>query len=294
MGMRVSDDNLENILFYGADSSVRLGILPEEMLAVMRAKGFLTESYIRASYLFHSKRDFEEAARVLSRSLSASRFRIRNVRLLSRIYLRAGKFLEALEALKMVPESRLMRDSGLLVMKIKALRGTRNHDEANSLHQKLRKMDDEYGDIAVYAASRDLRAGQYASALKSVELAKRAPRANQAVLSILQCACEVESGNAENLGVTCALARALGRDSDAWQLQARAALVTSDWKSAEDYISRVKRKDWFDLNVEYRVIQAKKNSPGILRDPVQLAEAKNREEELLRDLGGAVEGISFT
>src|SRR5208283_4057635 len=116
---------------------------------------------------------------------------IRNVRLLARIYLRSGKYLPALETLNIVPEARLMRDSGLVVMKIKALRGTRNHAEANELRKKLKGLDDDYGDIAVYYASAEIRAGNYSDALKHVMTAKMAPRANQAILSILQCACEV-------------------------------------------------------------------------------------------------------
>jgi len=293
MGMNVADDSLENILFYGADASVRLGILPEDMLKVMQQKGFLTVHYIRASFLFHSERDFDGAAAELSKSLAASGFRRRNVRLLTRIYLRDGKFLEALDVLNKVPLSNLMRDTGLVVMKVKALRGTRNRADAAALLAGLNDTNDDYGDYAIYQASAALREGRYLEAIERIKSAKKAPRVNKAVLSFLQCACEVENGDNSSLAVTIALARSMKRDSDALQLQARSALAAGDWRSAEDYISRVRRKDWFDLNVEYRAVELKLTDPAIARDPVAYETATARKEEILRRSASAVEGSSY-
>lgn len=293
IGLRASDDSLENILFYGADASVRLGVFPEEMLAIMRRKGFLTADYVEASFLYHVKRDFEGAANVLSRSLTASRFRLRNVRLLTRIYLRDGKFQQAIDTLNKVPVARLMRDTGLVMMKVKALRGTRNRADATALLMDVRNRSDDYGDYAIYQASVALRAGKYADAILYIDKAKRAPRVNKAVLSFLQCACEVENGDNTSLATTCALARSMNRNSDALQLQARAALAAGDWRSAEDYISQVTRKDWFDLNVEYRSVEAKLADPNIARDPAAYAAAVARKTELLLQSVEAVEGSSY-
>ncbi|WP_165837170.1 TIR domain-containing protein [Phenylobacterium hankyongense] len=293
MWMPTSDDSLENVLFYGADASVRSGSYPSEMIALMREKGFLSADFIEASYLYHMKRDFEKAARVLSSSLSATGFRLRNVRLLTRIYLRSGQFPLALDTLAKVPEARLLRDTGLVMMKVKALRGTRNRPEAERLLSGLRNAADEYGDYALYQASAGLRAGRYNEALTWIEKARKSPRANQAAISLLQCACEIESGDNSSLATTVALARSMNRDSDALQLQARAALVGGDWRSAEGYITQVKTKDWFDLNINLRVLEAKLADPATLRDPVAIRDAKAAREDLLRQAADAVEGSSF-
>ena len=129
----------------------------------------------------------------LSKSLTASRFRLRNVRLLTQIYLRDGKFSRALDTLNSVPDARLMRDTGLVMMKVKACAQPEIVPMLTHL-SRLRDRNDDYGDYAIYQASSALRAGRSGDALQHVEEAKRAPRANRAVLSFLQCACEVEGG----------------------------------------------------------------------------------------------------
>ncbi|OCI98479.1 hypothetical protein A6U85_32255 [Agrobacterium sp. 13-626] len=293
MSMKGSDDSIENILFFGADASVRLGIRPDAMIEFMRRRAFVTADYIDASYLFHSNKDFETAAKILSRSLQAAGFKIRNVRLLTRIYLRTAQFQLALDTLNKVSEFRLLRDTGLVMMKVKALRGTRNRSDAQKLLTGIQNKPDDYGEYSTYQASVALREGRFADAIKHVESAKRAPRSNKAILSVLECACEVENGNLTSLAATCTLARAMNREADALQLQARAALAAKDWRSCEEYIQKVNRKDWFDLNVEYRALELKLVDPEIQRDPVLQKETISRQEDLLRQLAGAVEGASF-
>ncbi len=282
MSMKASDDSLENILFFGADASVRMGVSPDEMMALMRRKGFVTADYIEASFLYHAKRDFEQAARILSRSLLASGFKLRNVRLLTRIQLRIGQYQNALGTLGKLPQARLARDTGLVIMKVKALRGTRSHTEAASLLATLGGRDDVYGDIAMDRATVAMRAGSWHEAVRHIEAAAQAPRVNRAVLQLLKCACEVESGDNSSLPDTCSLARAINRDSDAFQLQARAALRGGDWRDAETCIGQIERKDWFDLNVELRVLDAKLVDPETRRDPVALQLTQQRREEVLR------------
>ena len=80
---------------------------------------------------------------------------------------------------------------------------------------------------------------------------------------------------------------------DALQLQARAALVAGDWRSAEQYISQVKRKDWFDLNVEYRALELKLADAAVARDPVACSAATARRDELVLQWADAVEGSSY-
>lgn len=290
MTMNSLDEDLENILFYGGDSTVRLGQYPKTMIDVMRRKGMLTADYIEGSYLYHQKRDFKQAAIVLENSLSSNRFRVRNVRLLARIYIRDSKFPQALTALSKLQDARLMRDSGLVIMKIRALRGTRNWLEAKKLGASLQGRSDDFGDIALYRAGVCLREGEISNALSYIQTAKRAPKANQAVCAILQCACEIENGDISNLANTCSIARSLGRDPDAFQLQARAALKAGDWKSALEYISQIKRRDWFDLNVELRATQAKIDSSEVKGDPVLASEAAKAKDEILKQIADAVEG----
>lgn len=293
MSMKGSDDSIENILFFGADAKVRLGIRPDDMIEFMRRKAFVTAEYIDASYLFHSNRDFVNAAKILSKSLQASGFKLRNVRLLTRIYLRTGQFQLALDTLEKIPDGRLLRDTGLVMMKVKALRGMRNRSDAAKLLYGMQNRPDDYGEYSTYMASAALREGRLEDAISNVEAAKRAPRSNKAILSILECACELEKGNLSSLTATCALARAMNRESDAFQLQARAALVSKDWRSCEDYIGKVKRKDWFDLNIEFRATELKLQDAEVLRDPVVKKEALEKKNDLLRQLAGALEGASF-
>ncbi|PVM83747.1 toll/interleukin-1 receptor domain-containing protein [Caulobacter radicis] len=226
--MPSSDDALENLLFFGADSSVRLSILPDKILAEMRARGFSAADYIAASYKYHVERDFEGAARSLARNVSGGGFRMRNVRLLARIYLRLGKFSDALTVLEKIYPARLARDTGLTIMKVKSLRGLRRYAEAEALLSGINSSHDDYGDVALYKAGAAIRAFDYSAALSHISEAKRAPKANRAVLTFLECSCQIESGDDSGLASACDLARAMRRDADALQLQARAALRHGD------------------------------------------------------------------
>ncbi|AOW50685.1 hypothetical protein [Acetobacter ascendens] len=83
------------------------------------------------------------------------------------------------------------------------------------------------------------------------------------------------------------------RDFDALQLQARSALAAKDWRAAEKYISQVTRKDWFDLNVEFRTIELKLADPAIKRNPLVYQETMQRKDELLTQSTDAVEGSNY-
>jgi len=291
--MRSSDDALENLLFFGADSSVRLSLLPDRLISEMRSRGFSTAEYILASYKYHVERDFEGAAKALAQNIDSGGFRIRNVRLLSRIYLRLGKFSEALDVLEKINSNRLARDTGLTLMKVKALRGKRQYAEAEKLLAGISNSRDDHGDVSVYKAGVAIRAYQYGAALNHIADAKRAPKANRAVLIFLECSCQIESGDMSGLAGACDLARAMRRDADALQLQARAALKNGDWRAAESYVNQIVRKDWFDLNIEFRTLEAKIADQMTASDPVALKSAQERREEVLRLTASSVEGLRF-
>ena len=290
INLRCSDDTLESMAFYGADACIRSGGSPTNLIALMKRKGFASADYIEGSYLFHVERNFERAAKCLERTLSSKNFRVRNVRLLSRIYLRIGKPERALEALSYVEAPRLMRDTGLLVMKIRALRMARRRGEADLLEKELGNSDNEYGDLAFYKAAQAFGSGSYADVQRHIDVARLAPRSNKLTLRFLECASQVEQGINDGLSETCLLARAGGREADALQLEARAALFVGDWKSADTALSQIKRKDYFDTTVEIRVLEAKKKDPGFLFDPVAQADITQRYERCLQRIATGSDG----
>ena len=189
------------------------------------------------------------------------------------------------------------RDCGairaVVIMKIKALRAVRNHKEADTLKASLGIVDNEYGDQSIMTASSAFRNGKYTEALKSLTFAEKAPRSNKVTLKFLRCAIEIELGNNANLSETCELARAAGREADALQLQARAALIGRDWREAESKLNEIKRKDFFDLAVELRMLDLKLSDLLIQGDPVELPKATERREEVLRLIASSVEGGRF-
>ncbi|MBI1407187.1 MAG: TIR domain-containing protein [Caulobacter sp.] len=290
MAVRGSDDTQEDTLYYGADAAVRLGKYPQEIISFMRKKGFSSADYIHGSFLFHEKRDYTGAAASIKRALASRNFLTRNVRMLARICIRIGDFTGALDALSKIDESRLMRDTGLVIMKIRALRGARSHKEADQLRAVLGNRENEFGELAIYQAGSALRSGDFDVAREALERAKLAPRANRVTLKFLECAIEVETGDNTKLPETVALARAARRDSDAVQLQARAALVERDWRTAERLLGEIPIKDYFDVNLELRAVDLKLLDAELKSDPVRTAEAKKQRDDISRRLGLVIEG----
>jgi hypothetical protein len=295
LSMDCPDDTLENILFQGADSLVRTGQYPEKLMRVLFQKGFSSGHYIEGSYLFHIKRQYKDAAEQIELALTSGHFRRRGVRLLARIYLRLGPayYERALNALSRIDERTLLRDTGLVVMKVRALKGLRRHEEARELQSKISVSDDIHGDLALYRAGQALRAGDLATATTNLIAAQGAPRSNKVTLKFLECAIAIEGRDFSHLPGACALAQAAGREPDALQLQARAAVVDGNWRDAEKYLSKIEQKDWFDLNVEIRMLELKRQDPEIRRDPAALAAVERRIEAVVRSAPNSVEGSRF-
>jgi hypothetical protein len=293
LAMNCPDDTLENILFLGADALVRTGQYPRDLLPIMYKKGFSAAHYIEGSYLFHIKRDYDSAAEQILRALNAGHFRRRLVRLLARIYLRSGKFGPALDALDRISEAQLLRDTGLVIMKVRALRGLRRREDAQELLQRIGNVDDDFGDIAIYKTGQAIRDANWSVASKHLTDAQRAPRSNKVTLKFLECAIGIETNDFSQLPEACALANAAGRESDAFQLQARAAVVSKDWRAAERYLSQIRNKDYFDLAVELRMLDQKLEDAEVKRDPVRVQEADIRKEEVLKGSLNTIEGSRF-
>lgn len=290
MATKGSSDTQEDTLYYGGDAAVRLGRYPQDIVEFMRKRGYSAADYIHGSYLFHEKRDYKGAAASIKRALASRNFLTRNVRMLARICIRIGDFSGALDALAKIDEPRLMRDTGLVIMKIRALHGVRSHDEAKQLRAALGNRENEFGELAIYQAGSALRSGDFSAARIALEKAKLAPRANKVTLKFLECAIDIESGDNTQLPETVALARAARRDADATQLQARAAIVEKDWRTAEQLLEDVEIKDYFDVSLELRMVDLKLLDGEILKDPIKLADAQLQREDILRRLGLVVEG----
>jgi len=293
LAMNCPDDTLENILFLGADALVRTGQYPKDLLPIMYKKGFSAAHYIEGSYLYHIKRDYDGAAEQILQALNAGHFRRRSVRLLARIYLRSGKFGPALEALDRIGEAQLLRDTGLVIMKVRALRGLRRREDAQGLLQRIGNVDDDFGDLAIYKTGQAIRDANWPVASKHLTVAQRAPRSNKVTLKFLECAIAIETNDFSQLPEACALANAAGREADAFQLQARAAVVSNDWRAAERYLSQIRNKDYFDLAVELRMLDQKLEDAEVKRDPVRVQEAETRKEEVLRGSLNTIEGSRF-
>ncbi len=283
MSMTGSEDALENTLFYAADAAVRDRQYPAEMIAHMRARGYSSADYVEGSYLYHKKdRDYPGAEKALRRALESKHFRLRGVRLLTRVFIRQAKFSEALDTLGKVSERRLQQDVGLVVLKIRALRGLRLYDQARELEPLIGDRDDDYGELSMYKAAEAFKKNQFALARQFIEEARHAPRSNKLTLRLLECAAEVEEGINDNLAETCTIARSAGRDAAAYQLLARSALYLGNWKDAESQMSHISQLDYFDLSLKLRIVDAKIQDVETVNDLVVSASAKSEREELLR------------
>ncbi|WP_246091682.1 toll/interleukin-1 receptor domain-containing protein [Aliirhizobium smilacinae] len=281
IGMRTSDDAVEQILFTGGDAAIRGGIYPEDIISFMSEKALPSVYYLIGSHAFYIEKDYGKAAKNLSTSLRLKHFRNRNVRLLAKAYIRDQKFSAAKEALDKIPDFQLFRDTGLLVLKIRSLRGMRSFKEAQDLEKQLDVAPDVFAEKSIYLAGRAFRENDFPTARKYILAAKASPKGSRLSIALLECAIAIEEGDLSLLAETVELALAAGRHYDAWQMQARTAIKKRDWGEALALLSRIDRKDYFDLHLESRALQIKKEEADIARDPAALAEIDARIEAIL-------------
>lgn len=281
MAMKASDDAVEQILFTGGDAAIRAGIYPEEIIKFMSDKALPSVYYLVGSYAFYIEKDYKKAAKNLETSLKLKHFRNRNVRLLSKAYIRDQKFQEAKGALDRIPEFQLYRDTGLIILKIRALRGMRNFKEAEELEKQLDSAADEFAEKSIYLAGRCLRDSDFDGAAKHIHAAKESRNGSRLSVALLECAIAIENGVSELLPEAVELALAAGRQYDAWQLQSRQAIKQRNWTEALELLSRIERKDFFDLQLESRALQIKREDSDIARDPAALKEIEQRLHEIL-------------
>lgn len=282
LNMEASDDAVEQILFTGGDSAIRAGVYPQDIIDRMHNDALPSVYYLQGSYEFHVLKDDLAASRNLKLSLRMKHFKLRNVRLLARALIRAQDFSGALEALNRLSDRQLERETGLMIQKIRAYRGLRNHKEADALEQKLQGRDDEYGDIPLYNAGKLLQEQRFNDALGALETAEKAPRVNRFTLQLLKCAVLIEKGDPSLLALVVELANSVGRVYDANQLQARHAVVQGRWADAEKHLNAIKKKDYFDLQIARRMLLQKMEDPKIRTDAAEMSKCQEELDEIAR------------
>lgn len=290
INMNTSDDAVEQILFTGGDSAIRAGMYPDDIIGKMTDMALPSVYYLKGSYAFHVKKDDAEAAENLKRSLEMKHFRLRNARLLARALIRSQDFFGALRVLNDLPKGQLERETGLILQKIRALRGMRNHAEADQLEKVLEGRDDEYGEINIYNAGKSLRDGDYEGALEYLKRAEESPKANRFNHQLLKCAVLLEKGDASLLPFVVETANAVNRRYEAHQLQARHAVVQGNWQDAEAHLREIDKKDFFDLQIEYRMLKLKMEDPQIKNDVAAMQDCQAQLEEVLRKSVTSPEG----
>lgn len=282
LGMQASDDAVETILFTGGDSAIRAGIYPEDIIERMFNAALPSVYYLKGSHEFHVKKDDEAAAKYLYRSLEMRHFKLRNVRLLARALIRAQDFSGALSALNRLTDRELEQETGLMIQKIRAHRGLRNHSEADDLERKLRGRDDEFGELHIFIAGKALQERQFPEALRALDLADNRPKANKYTIELIRAAVQIEMGDPTLLPLIVETANSVGRNYDAEQLQARHAVVQGRWQDAERHLNAIVKKDYFDLQIAQRMLAIKMEDPKIKTDAAALRKCRDDMDEIAR------------
>ncbi len=281
MGMKTSDDAVEQILFTGGDCAIRSGNYPDDILDFMEKRAMASIYYLKGSYAFYVKRNYKEASVNLRKAFELRHFRVRNARLLVKSYIRQKKFNLALDVLDEFHEDRLMRDSGLVILKITALRGARKHKEANQLEATWKPSADLQGELSLYKAVKALQQKDVKTARSQVEIARSAPNINRLSFQLMDCAVAIEENDFSLLAETVAMADGAGRFYDSLQLRAKVAVKQGDWKAALDLIDEIESKQIFDLQTECDALQLKLKDPTISRNPVEMEATRLRYEEAI-------------
>ncbi|TAJ35670.1 MAG: toll/interleukin-1 receptor domain-containing protein [Reyranella sp.] len=287
--MPMPPDIAEDILYMGADALSRIADDPTPIIEVMRRKGFASANYAMGNYQFYRLRDNAAAIVSLERALAGRSYVKRTSRLLARLYLLEGRAAPALEVLNKLGDSRVLRDSGLLSQKIKALRALGRRAEAAQLLPNLQALNDDYGEYHMNVASDMMRAGRVPDALAAVRRAKERPRANQQSLLFLECALMLDLGDFGLFDHASAVANAAGRSDDLSHLRARAALAHKDWREAERQWGLIQRPGRTDRYLLVRILESKLSDPVIAGSTTEMADVRRVYEETLGKLANSPE-----
>lgn len=282
LDMNATDDAVEEILFTGGDSAIRAGINPDDILTKMTNSAMPSVYYLKGSYSFYVDKNPADAVKHLRTAMATRYYRLRNTRLLARALIRNQDFSGALDVLNTLTSSQLERETGLIIQKIRALRGARKYSEAKQLEQKIAGRDDEYGEAHLYSAGRALSTLNYDEALEQLAKAEKCQKVNRFTLDLLKCAVLLEKGDSSLLPLMVETSASINRSYDGYQLQARHAVVDSRWQDAEAYLDKIIRKDFFDLQIEQRMLKIKMQSFEVRTNPIALQNCVDRLEEIAR------------
>lgn len=282
LNMKASDDAVEQILFTGGDSAIRSGIFPEDIITYMTNAALPSVYYLRGSYAFYVEKDDKEAAKNLKLSLGMKHFKLRNIRLLARALIRTQDFHGALDVLDKLTDAQLERETGLIIQKIRALRGMRNYREADTLEKKIVGRNDEFGEVYLYSAGKALRDNRHDDALILLKQAESCGKMNRFSHDLLKCAVLLEKGDTSLLPFMVETANSVNRKFDAYQLQARNAVVQGNWRSAEEILKKIEKKDYFDLQLSLRMLKQKMDDILIKTDPLEMSRCQAEIEEISR------------
>jgi tetratricopeptide (TPR) repeat protein len=282
LDMETSDDAVEQILFTGGDSAIRAGVFPEAIIKKMQDAALPSVYYLEGSYAFHVEKDDRSAVRSLKKSLETRHFKLRNIRLLARALIRSQDFSGALDVLGKLSDHQVERETGLMILKIRAYRGLRSHKEADELERKIQGRSDEYGEVHIYNAGKTLQEGNYEKSLQHLSKAEACPRVNRFTLQLLKCAVLIEDGDPSLLPLVVETANSVNRRYDAEQLQARHAVVQGRWADAEMHLSKIERKDYFDLQIAHRMLKQKMNDLEVKTDAALMKRCQDELDEIAR------------
>lgn len=280
----MASDTLETILFNGGDALIRIGEDPSSIIEMMQKKKFPSAHYLLGSYFYRKKRDLDAAAAALEVAFKARSYLKRTGRLLARVYQEKGLPKLSLQIFEKIGDARVNRDSGLLAQKVRCLRAAGMHAEANALVPILSQLDDERGEYDVLLAARLMRQQNYPEALRAVERAKGKSKANRINLRLLETAILIEKGDYSTLDDTYKMALAIGLTASAASVMARYHLKNNQWKKAEEELTKIDNKNYYDRLLLMRMLNQKKSDPEILADPIASADALAKYQECMVSL----------
>ncbi len=286
----MSIDTLESILFNGADSLIRIGEDPSDIVQIMQSKKLPSVNYILGSYYYHQKRDPDIAIPYLEKALQDRSYTKRTGRLLAKLYMEKGLPKAGLNVFSILGEGRVNRDTGLLAQKIRCLRACGQQVEANKLVIAMKSLEDEFGEYEILIAAKLMKEGQYESALKAINRAKLKPKVNRINLRLLETAILIEKGDSSGLEDTCKLANAIGLGSGAHSLRARYHLKRGEWRPAEAELTKLEHKNYYDKLLVLRMLTLKKDDLIIVADPLTRGTIQTQHNQMLVELRRDADG----
>jgi tetratricopeptide (TPR) repeat protein len=285
LGMEFDDDALERALMLGGKAAARSGGDVGFFISALEQKGFPAAYFLKGSNAFYQERDYPLAIKSLEQLLGTKHFRRETVRLLARIYLQVGKPLKTLEALDTLKPGEVERDSGLLVLKIRALYAVGKREQAKLLENDLEPLDDESGFGLLLKAGRAHREKRDAEALEYIAAGLKLPESDKFSFRVLKVSIDIATNkDTTDLPGVCDLAEVRRRPDVAYSLKAQAALrVQNDWRTALTYVDKIKAKNWFDYSLEVSILEVALKDPIISADSVRRGELETRRNKALLD-----------